>query len=432
MKKRKKRLTKFGKIFLTLVIISIITSLLFLYKDKLFKNYDTKSKYSNFITDESEVNKDKVQEYISKGMNIDNLKKKLNQKENYVNKPKDNYKNINYDFEKHLKYKELEKIYNNLNKSEIVKLEIIGTSVDGRNIYSIEIGKGTDVIMLEGNIHAAEIAPTLFLTKLAVDLVNDYEKNDKEIVELLTNHKILIVPSINPDGYDYSLFGREILNTKNSYIYKNDSQIEQDYFKANINGVDLNRKMPSQLSGLYLTGNSLYYTVSRTKSTKRLRYFPGEEVGSEPETLSLIYWMLKNYKNTHAYLSVHSAGRVIYNGKPHLSDDFNSYSKKCANLVNNYTDYLILGLDSEIDGDGTDGTSTDLIAEIAHGFKFSTDTGRLSTTKYDIKATNLEQKMCVATIETLEEYTQDLSIIKSEWENKNLKEAILAVLELEF
>lgn len=391
-------------------------------------NINEKIDYKDYITSDSENNPDIVEEYLANGMKESDFKKILSRENQYL-KISGSYKPISYNFEKHYKYEELVEVYKSLAISEIVKLEIIGNSYDGKDIYSIEIGKGTDKIMLEGNIHAAEIAPTLFLTKLAVDLVNEWESGLESTKTLLEEHKIVIVPSINPDGYNYSIFGKDAIKNKDTFVYKNDSSIEQDYFKANINGIDLNRNMPSQLSALYLKDKDLYYTVARDKSTERLQYFAGYEVGSEPETKSLIYWMYKHYKDAHAYLSIHSAGRVIYNGKPRLSDEFNSYSNDCAEIINEYTGYQILGLASENDGDGTDGTTTDLISEIAHGYKFSTDTGRLSTNEYQGRTQNMVKEMCVLTVETLSNYTQNLVTIQEEYSRRKLKDAIIAIAE---
>jgi len=391
-------------------------------------NTNKKINYEDYITSGSESNPNIVQEYIATGMNNNIFKETLSKDSKYI-KTNKNYKPVSYNFEKHYKYEELESIYKSLASSEIVNLEIIGSSVDGRNIYSLEIGKGKDIVMLEGNIHAAEIAPTLFLTKFMVDVVNEWESGSEEIINLLKDHKIVIIPSVNPDGYNYSIFGKETIKNTNTFIYKNDSKIEQDYFKANLNGIDINRNMPSQLSALYLSNKDLYYTVAKDKSTERLSYFAGYELGSEPETQALIYWMFKHYENAHAYLAIHSAGRVIYNGKPHLSDKFNEYSSKCAEVINESTGYNILGLESEVDGDGTDGTSTDMIAEIIHGYKFSTETGRLSTDKYDIQATNMIKDMCVLTVETLSNYTQNLVTIQEEYTKRKLKEAIIDITE---
>lgn len=438
---------KLIKIILAIVIIGL---LIFVGKKTLFETKDTKEKdntelkdkeekpkepkpdvdYREFITDSSESNKEKIKEFISEGMDIETFKKTLSRIAVYVEKTDNQYEPVNYNFERHYKYEELEEIYKQLNHSEIVKLEIIGNTYDGRNMYSIEIGKGTDTTMYEGNIHAAEIGPVLFLTKYAVDLVNNWESGDEATRELLANHKIVILPTMNPDGYNYSLYGKDTISNHDSYIYQNDSKIEQDYYKANINGVDLNRNLPSQTGGLVFTGMYLYGTTSRTKSPYRLQYFPGESLGSEPETQALIYWMYKHYKNTHAYIAVHSAGRVIYNGKQYLSDRFNELSDKCAKVVNRYTGYTIIGIEYDDDGRGTDGTTTDMMAEIAHGYKFSSETGRLSVSEYAIRTQTMDKEMCVMTVETMEKYTQNLSTIKSEYVNKKLENMFTAIVEI--
>lgn len=414
-----------------IIILSLIVCIIFLIfnnnVDKFFNTNETKvtnniiesTEINQHLTETSELNSNVKIEYISKGMNIDKFKEILTKKENYVNKGT-TYQHINYQFEKHLHYEELEDIYNRLNNSTIVKLEIIGKSFDKKNIYSIEIGNGNDQIMFEGNIHAVEIAPALFLTKYAVDIVNEYENNNKDIMNLLNNHKIVIVPTANPDGYEYTLFGRKTINNKDSFVYINDSDIQKDYYKANINGVDLNRNFPSQTGGLYFTDNKPSYTLVTEKSTQRMEYFPGYSLASEPETQALIYWMYKHYKNSHAYISVHSAGQIIYNGKPSLSDEFNKLSSECASIVNKYTNYEILGKEFEDEGYGNDGTSTDMISEIIHGYKMSHITGRLSTTQYNPTSNALKNRMCILTIETLERYTQDLKIIKTEYNNKEL------------
>ena len=227
------------------------------------KNPEVQNNYSEYLTKINYTYSNDIT-YVSNGMNINNFKAILDKKENYVNKV-GSYKQINYNFEKKLTYFEIENIFNELNKSDIVKLENIGKSFDGRNIYIIEIGKGNKVTMFEGNIHAAEIAPLLYLTKYAVNLVNSYEKGNKDVMNLLENNKIVIVPTINPDGYDYAIGGKSNIKNKNSYVYQNDSDIEQDYYKANINGIDLNRNFPSRNGGLYFKK----YTPSTTLSTKK-------------------------------------------------------------------------------------------------------------------------------------------------------------------
>lgn len=224
--------------------------------------------YTNYITTESEDNSNIIAEYLSDGMTMKNFEQSLSRTTKYLEKTKQKYNPIEYNFENHLKYEELENIYKELNKSEAVNIEIIGKSYDGRNIYSIEIGYGKEKALFERNIHAAEIASALFLTKFAINIVNDYESQNNEIKELIQNKKIIIVPTINPDSYDYSIFGKDIINDKNSFTYENADVINRTFYKANINGVDLNRNFPSQTAGLYFKDYNLYYTVSRKKALK--------------------------------------------------------------------------------------------------------------------------------------------------------------------
>lgn len=423
MKRKRRRLKKTPKIVLRITGIMLLLyfmSLLF-SNNSSYANPEYLLDYTDFITSGSENNKTDVK-YISDGMTIDNFKNVFNREEKYVNKS-GSYKQIKYNFEKHYKYSELEGIYKNLNNSDIVKLEIIGSSYDGRNIYSIEIGKGNDISMFEGNIHSAEIAPVLFLTKYAVELVNEYEKGNSEIIDMLNNEKIIIVPSVNPDGYDYAINGKSALNSKSSYVYNNYDKIGRDYYKANINGVDLNRNFPTQTGGLYYITNDLSYTISLNKSTDRLSYFPGDNLGSELETQAIMYWIYKHYEKAHVYAAVHSAGQVIYQGKPNLSDRYNYLCARMSTIVSDITGYIVLSTDYEELGYGNDGTSTDFISQLAHNFKFSTDTGRLLNGDFKDQIDDIKVEMCAMTIETLTEYTLDLETIKSEYYDKDLKKA---------
>lgn len=427
-KKRKKRrkLTKEAKRLLMIIILAPFIYLFIKSYLSTEKTNEVQNDYSEYITDINYTYSNDIK-YVSNGMNVNNFKTILDKNENYVNKV-GSYKQINYNFEKKLRYAEIENIFNDLNKSDIVKLENIRKSFDGRNIYIIEIGKGSKVTMFEGNIHAAEIAPLLYLTKYAVNLVNLYEKGNKDVMNLLENNKIVIVPTINPDGYDYTIGGKSTINNKNSYVYQNDSDIEQDYYKANINGIDLNRNFPSRNGGLYFKKYTPSTTLSTKKSTERLAYFPGDELASEPETKALIYFMYKYQKDAHIYAAVHSAGRVIYHGKPDLSSEYNRICSKVGGIVSNITGYQSLGVDYEDVGYGSDGSATDMISEIKHGFKFSTKIGRLVPNTNNIK---LDGSFCAMTIETLDRYTTDLKTIKEEYENNNLEKAFNALVTFE-
>ena len=84
-----------------------------------------------------------------------------------------------------------------------------------------------------------------------------------------------------------------------------------------------------------------------------------------------MYWFNKYLKEAYAFIDLHSAGRVIYSGKPNLSDKLNSYSYNLAKIVSNITDYEAYGKEAEDVGIGNDGTATDYATEIVSDFKFS-------------------------------------------------------------
>ena len=81
-------------------------------------------------------------------MNVDDYISILKKKTNYIF---DNgeYNKIYYDFDRKLHYSEIEDMIINMNNSDIVDVEIIGKSVDNRNIYGIEIGNGNNILYLD-------------------------------------------------------------------------------------------------------------------------------------------------------------------------------------------------------------------------------------------------------------------------------------------
>ena len=431
---KKIKLTLFGKIVFTLLflfLIIILKSILLNKKDNItiISDYNNLNNSTNeFIVNTSETDKEIINTFFAKGMNTDDFKKIYYQSSNYVDNS-GNYKKIEYDFDNKLHYSEIEDMLYNLNNSDIVKLEIIGKSVDNRNIYGIEVGKGDKIIYIDANIHAAEIANTLILMKYIIDIVNSYELNDLSIIDALNTYKIVAIPTMNPDGYEVYNFGVESLNNKNLWWYQNKDIYNFENMKSNANGVDLNRNFPTQNAGLYYKEKSLINSVSLEKTTKSSTYFGGYTLGSEPETKAAMYFMLKHYKNTTLYINMHSQGRVIYAGKPNLSDEFNKITKSFANNISSVNGYTVYGLNSEEVGEGNDGSVTDFMSELANGFKFSSITGRLTTNKYIDNSCKLVYSYPVITMETIKTYTTDPSVFKKEYYDIKIKEVLYSLIK---
>ena len=427
----------FSSFLLFLFIIIMIGGLVYSYM--IYKGIDGREIFNNFtetlfggsskyeITNSSESDSDIVEKVFMKGMDLEEYKSIFDKEPNYLKK-NGSYEKITYDFDKKLHYSQLEELYINMNNSDIAKVEVIGSSVDGRDIYGIEIGKGKDVLFLDANIHAAEVSTTLVLTKFLGDILNDYDNNDKTIVEKLNNVKIVAIPCLNPDGYEVYNFGIESINNKNLWIYQNKSSINFANIKSNANGVDLNRNFPTQNVGMYYKGNELISNTSLVKTTKSGKYYNGESAGSEPEIKAAMYFMLKHYKNTYAYINLHSQGRVLYAGKPNLSDEFNKITSSFAKKVSSINGYKVHGLSSEEVGEGNDGSATDFMAELANGFIFSSKTLRLSTDKYKDNSCELKYKYPVITMEITNKWTSEPSVFKEEYYDKKLKKVMYELL----
>lgn len=114
-------------------------------------------------------------------------------------------------------------IYNEINtivteNSDIAKKQIIGYSVQNREIPAIFIGNGTRYAIIDGSIHGCEKTGTFACLRIA-KLLTDYYHSDPNWTSRLTQYTIIIIPVLNPDGF--------ALNTR-----------------QNANGVDLNRQFP--------------------------------------------------------------------------------------------------------------------------------------------------------------------------------------------
>ena len=117
------------------------------------------------------------------------------------------------------KLKSLAKKYPN-----IAKLDSVGKSVQGRDLWVLKISDNVEVDEVEpefkyiSSMHGDEITGRELLTFLAEDMLKAYG-TDPKITELINNTEIYIMPSMNPDG-------------------------SKRRRRANANGYDLNRNFP--------------------------------------------------------------------------------------------------------------------------------------------------------------------------------------------
>ncbi|MEW5820509.1 MAG: M14 family zinc carboxypeptidase [Cyanobacteriota bacterium] len=156
-------------------------------------------------------------------------------------------------------------------------------SIKGKDIPVAIIGTGDNCILVLACMHGDEQQGKY----IAMKLLAYYEENKLAI----SNKKMIVVPVVNPDGYELNIRG-------------------------NARGVDINRNFP---------------TKNWVKSENKDDYFSGDAPSSEPETRTIID-LIKIYKPAFI-LSFHQPYKIINYDGPAI---------KSAQLLAKFNKYEIL------------------------------------------------------------------------------------------
>lgn len=189
-------------------------------------------------------------------------------------------------------------------------IDIIGLSVEGREIFSVCFGRGEHIVIYNGAHHGNEWITTVLLMKWVEEMCEAYALNacvkGYEIQRIFQNTRIIIVPMINPDGVELVINGfKNIKTNQNKLLKMNRYNSDFSQWKANINGVDLNRNYPAG-----------WNTYKRLEKEKLKIFGPGpyKFAGhyplSEPESKCL--YNLTTRIDSRMTLSFHAQGEVIY------------------------------------------------------------------------------------------------------------------------
>ena len=119
---------------------------------------------------------------------------------------------------------------------DIARLYSVGQSVQGRELWVIEITNGTGrhstlkpEMKYIGNMHGNEVVGRELLLLLARYLCENYG-NDLRVTKIVNSVRLHIMPSMNPDGYENSTVG----------------DYDGIVGRANAHNVDLNRNFPDK------------------------------------------------------------------------------------------------------------------------------------------------------------------------------------------
>ena len=131
---------------------------------------------------------------------------------------------------------------------DLCVLQSIGKSVEGRDLWVMEISDNPGTheelepeFKLIGNMHGNEVKGRVVALAMIQHLLENYGK-DETITDVVDNHRIFIMPSMNPDGAEkaYNAVFDDNGNKKKAQL---------DVFgRNNAQDVDLNRNFPDQFA----------------------------------------------------------------------------------------------------------------------------------------------------------------------------------------
>lgn len=344
----------------------------------------------------------------------------------------ENYVVSDINLNKFYRYSELEDFMLNLGKSKDAEVFKIGESADGRNIYSLQLGSGSQRHLFTAGVHGREIANPLYILKYAAWVLNQANAGNADVINMLKAKRICIIAVASPDGFEAAQWGNTSIRNRSLFLAKfSNSQLAT--IRVNANGVELNRNFPSYAGGVIY--NKIFHNIDTYTKEPDLQSFNGYTLGIEPETQAMIKWYKFNLPSARTCVDLHSGGRIIYAGKAHLSDQLNANCVSLANIVNKYTGYEIRSFSDSTPGKNESGTTTDFVTEFVSGFVFNEKLGRLVPPNADIytlvRKYNKVQYSCkIVTIETLvPQFTaaKDPAPQVTEWSTRKIQDMLYAI-----
>ena len=209
-----------------------------------------------------------------------------------------------------------------------IKLQSIGKSENGRNLWAAKLGNGEKSLLFVGAHHGREWMTTILLMKMLEKYAAAYELERKlgsYSVQSLDEVSIWFVPMINPDGVSIQQnnLSRLSFTEKMAVWQMNGYRFNWVRWKANAKGVDLNRQYPAG-----------WHDVKAESTRPSYQFYKGRKPLEAIEVQALTTFT----KTVKPLLSVsyHTSGREIFwyyhNKREHLLRDY-ELAKKTARMT---------------------------------------------------------------------------------------------------
>jgi DNA-binding protein Fis len=189
-----------------------------------------------------------------------------------------------------------------------VHYQVIGKSVDGRNLYDVIIGNpnAKKTLLVVSNLHAREyMTAQLCMAQIEYYLKNYYRSISGTVpVNVFEKIAVHYVPMANPDGVTISQYGIRAIHKASlrKTLRKMPGANRHRLWKANARGVDLNRNYPVSYRARYQKRGSEGYT--------------GTHAASEPETKAILSLLRKIRKTSKlkGVVNYHAMGSIAFGG----------------------------------------------------------------------------------------------------------------------
>jgi len=173
----------------------------------------------------------------------------------------ENYKEASLQHRR-IKYSDLQPLINKLKSNPKYVISKVGTSVQGRDLQLISIGKGQTQIFLWSQMHGNE--PTA--TQAIFDIINFFNSNQfqTEKKEILNRVSIHFLPMLNPDG-------AQVYQRRNAL----DIDINRDAVRLQSPEAQTLKRVRDSLQadfGFNLHDQSIYYNAERTHKPATISY----------------------------------------------------------------------------------------------------------------------------------------------------------------
>ncbi|MHA6531149.1 M14 family zinc carboxypeptidase [Paenibacillus sp. BAC0078] len=227
---------------------------------------------------------------------------------------------------------------------DLITYESLGQTAYGRQLWAVKLGRGESVLFLNGSHHAREWMTSSLLMKMIDTYAQTYYNNGKiadyNVRSLLDEVSIWIVPMVNPDGVTLSQQGTAGLpaNLAKTLRQYNGNSTNFTRWKANMQGIDLNRQYPAK-----------WNTIKNATTYPWYQNYKGKKPGQAAEVQMMMDFTHKI--DPEVTISYHSSGEIIFWHFNTLSSNL-SRDKSMARALGYLTGYSLVNPEKNPSGGG--------------------------------------------------------------------------------